>query len=157
MHFLHSFFPPVIHRDLKSPNILLCELHDMQAPVIAKVADFGLSSVAASSLQGGADVFSPWQPPEVLLLKEYDESADVYSYGVVLWELCTALKPFDDYSFKNIMEKRKAINNGLRPAIPDNVAPSYRDLIEGNQYLFSNSDEGVLVFSSCRINISFKL
>ena len=49
--FLHGFVPPIIHRDLKSPNILMCSKGDSSVPVVAKVADFGLSSIAAATIQ----------------------------------------------------------------------------------------------------------
>ena len=39
-------------------------------------------------------MFSGWQPPEVLNNQEYDESADVYSFGIIMWELISKSQPF---------------------------------------------------------------
>jgi len=132
MRFLHGFLPPIIHRDLKSPNILMCTRGRLDVPVVAKVADFGLSSFSAASLQGGGDMFSGWQPPEVLNNQEYDESADVYSFGIIMWELVAFGAPFAEYDhmFKNIMMKRQEITKGLRPTIPEGTKEPFQDLMK---------------------------
>ncbi len=129
MRFLHGLFPPFIHRDLKSPNVLLASL-DASHPVCAKVSDLGIASIAASSMKGGGDIYSDWQSPEVQNLQEYTEKADVYSFAMILWELFTRKKPFDEFDFKSIFMKRDAIYNGLRPTIPDDAPLLYTNLIE---------------------------
>eukprot|EP00004_Rigifila_ramosa_P019750 TRINITY_DN5059_c0_g1_i4.p1 TRINITY_DN5059_c0_g1~~TRINITY_DN5059_c0_g1_i4.p1 ORF type:complete len:795 (+),score=226.03 TRINITY_DN5059_c0_g1_i4:328-2385(+) len=91
MEYLHD--SNFIHRDLKSKNILLdTELH-------ARVADFGLArSHDVHSRQQrvmtlcGTD---EWMAPEVILGMEYDQAADVFSYGIVLCEIITRKKPND--------------------------------------------------------------
>ncbi|EGZ15618.1 hypothetical protein PHYSODRAFT_260691 [Phytophthora sojae] len=88
--YLHSLSPKVIHRDLKSKNVLLNE--EMQA----KLSDFGISrehhDVETHMTAGMGTSF--WIAPEVLNGQDYDERADVFSFGVVLSELDT-----DDYPY----------------------------------------------------------
>ncbi|GBG71986.1 hypothetical protein CBR_g10925 [Chara braunii] len=90
MTYLHSRNPPIFHHDLKSPNILVDDLWRI------KICDFGLARVkrhtrGVTSFGSGTPA---WMAPEVLLEEKYDESADVYSYGVVLWELMTGREPW---------------------------------------------------------------
>jgi serine/threonine protein kinase len=76
MNYLHFGNPPVLHRDLKSANILLDDSYN------AKVADFGLSRLKAQerSMTGNCGTVQ-WMAPEILANKTYAEPADVYSYG----------------------------------------------------------------------------
>ncbi|KAG7392535.1 hypothetical protein PHYPSEUDO_000223 [Phytophthora pseudosyringae] len=88
-----GFGPKVIHRDLKSKNVLL-NMH-----LEAKLTDFGVSraqyAVQTHAMTAGIGT-SFWIAPEVLLGQDYNEQADIYSFGVVLSELDT-----DDYPFWN--------------------------------------------------------
>lgn len=103
MAYLHSRSPPILHLDLKSANILVDERGRV------KVADFGLSrarhrtyaSAAASGGAGGGGggAGTPeWTAPEVLRCGAYAEPCDVYSVGVVLWELLTGQPPWAELS-----------------------------------------------------------
>ncbi len=76
MNYLHFGNPPVLHRDLKSANILLDDSYN------AKVADFGLSRLKAQerSMTGNCGTVQ-WMAPEILANEGYAEPADVYSYG----------------------------------------------------------------------------
>ncbi len=76
MNYLHFGNPPVLHRDLKSANILLDDSYN------AKVADFGLSRLKAQerSMTGNCGTVQ-WMAPEILANDSYAEPADVYSYG----------------------------------------------------------------------------
>ncbi|KAJ0392240.1 hypothetical protein P43SY_003355 [Pythium insidiosum] len=86
--YLHSLDRVVIHRDLKSKNILLSEECD------AKVTDFGVAREWHDlTLTAGVGSLL-WMAPEVVLGEVYDEKADVYSFGVVLSELDTNRLPF---------------------------------------------------------------
>jgi serine/threonine protein kinase len=90
--YLHSLSPKVVHRDLKSKNVLLSD--EMEA----KLSDFGISRErrdAETHMTAGMGT-SFWIAPEVLRGQDYDEKADVFSFGVVLSELDT-----DDYPYWN--------------------------------------------------------
>eukprot|EP01104_Vermistella_antarctica_P009100 TRINITY_DN2320_c0_g1_i2.p1 TRINITY_DN2320_c0_g1~~TRINITY_DN2320_c0_g1_i2.p1 ORF type:complete len:3638 (+),score=457.03 TRINITY_DN2320_c0_g1_i2:486-11399(+) len=131
MHFLHfDCFPPILHRDLKSPNILMASPNPND-PVVAKISDLGSSMIFYSSLSGGVDAKSDWSPPEVLTWKHYGQAADVYSFGIVLWELVACSHPFAEFSqFKSDFRKKAAISDGgLRPSIPSDCPPGLKSLM----------------------------
>lgn len=91
MCYLHSFKPPIIHRDLKSPNLLV----DKDWTV--KVSDFGLSRVKAQTMAPWSRAGTPeWMAPEVLRNEPSNEKCDVYSYGVILYELVTGREPWTE-------------------------------------------------------------
>ena len=94
MQYLHSRSPPILHLDLKSPNILVDDKWRV------KIADFGLSRVRRNTLLSGRSNIHgtfEWMAPEMLRAENFDENADVYSYGVVLWELLSApLTPWNE-------------------------------------------------------------
>jgi serine/threonine-protein kinase TNNI3K len=79
--YLHSLSPPVLHRDLKSKNILLT------AQLEAKVTDFGVSRERSDHTMTGGVGSSRWMAPEVMMGERYDHKADIFSFGVVLAEL----------------------------------------------------------------------
>ncbi|EGZ11204.1 hypothetical protein PHYSODRAFT_518441 [Phytophthora sojae] len=90
LQYLHSRPPSIIHRDLKSNNILLT---DRLEP---KLIDFGVSR-GLVDLTMTAGVGTPyWTAPEILEGKRYTEQADIYSFGVVLSELDTGRIPYHD-------------------------------------------------------------
>jgi len=93
MSYLHSRSPPILHLDLKSPNILVDEKWRV------KIADFGLARMRQTTQVSAKSEFHgtpEWMAPEMLRAEDFDERADSYSFGVVLWELLTARKPWMD-------------------------------------------------------------
>ncbi|ETV97609.1 TKL protein kinase [Aphanomyces invadans] len=89
--YLHSLSPKVIHRDLKSKNVLLDDR------CTAKLSDFGISRLRQLEETMTAGVGTAlWAAPEVFLAKKYNDRADVYSLGVVLSELDTCAIPYAD-------------------------------------------------------------
>lgn len=87
MEYLHS--QGVIHRDLKSNNLLLND--EMRV----KVADFGTSCLETQCRESKGNMGTyRWMAPEMIKEKPYTRKVDVYSFGIVLWELTTALLPF---------------------------------------------------------------
>lgn len=82
MDFLHK--NNIIHRDLKAANLLMDEYE------VVKVADFGVARVQANSGVMTAETGTyRWMAPEVIKHGPYDHKADIFSFGIVLWELLT--------------------------------------------------------------------
>jgi len=123
MCYLHSGNPPVLHRDLKSANILLDESYT------AKLADFGLSRLKAvrSGMTGNCGTVQ-WMAPEVLCNEDYAEPADVYSFGIILWEMLTKECPYDGMT--PIQCALSVLNENKRPEIPEWCPQSLRALIK---------------------------
>lgn len=117
MKFLHE--NGIVHRDLKTMNILLDE-ND-----VAKIADFGLAGVikAGQGLQGG--VGTPhYSAPEVLEKKRYGPKVDIFSYGVILWEMATRKIPYRDKAPQDIYDY--VVLQGKRlPYMPGIPAPVF--------------------------------
>ncbi|RLN82463.1 hypothetical protein BBJ28_00017888 [Nothophytophthora sp. Chile5] len=86
--YLHSLQPAILHRDLKSRNVLLSSQLD------AKLTDFGVSRERSDDIMTSAVGTSLWMAPEVMMGGRYDDKADVYSFGVLLSEIDTHLMPY---------------------------------------------------------------
>ncbi|EOY19109.1 Map3k delta-1 protein kinase, putative isoform 3 [Theobroma cacao] len=124
MNYLHQLKPPIVHRDLKSPNLLVDSTYTV------KVCDFGLScSKANTFLSSKTAVGTPeWMAPEVLCDEPSNEKSDVYSFGVVLWELVTLQQPWKNLNPPQVVA---AVGfKGKRLEIPSNVNPVVASLIE---------------------------
>lgn len=97
MHYLHEEAPiPLIHRDLKSNNILIrekIENEDLQNKTM-KITDFGLAREMYRTTRMSAAGTYAWMAPEVIKNNTYSRHSDVWSYGVVLWELLTGETPY---------------------------------------------------------------
>ena len=124
MNYLHTRSPPILHRDLKSGNVLVDEDWHL------RVSDFGLARIrAGSTCQTQVGTWG-WMAPEVLEHGSYDEKADVYSYAIVLWEMVARDEPFKGM---HPMQVAKAVDRGERPPMPaaeDACPRGYRSLIE---------------------------
>ncbi|OHS94246.1 hypothetical protein TRFO_39576 [Tritrichomonas foetus] len=116
MKYLHN--KHIIHRDLKPANILLNENYD------AFVSDFGLSQFIPQRDFGGTPLYLA---PEVIRRDEFNEKVDVYSYGVILFQVMTGIRPFaDESNIENLMIR---VADGERPEIPENVPKELTNLI----------------------------
>jgi serine/threonine protein kinase len=137
MVHLHSQRPRVIHRDLKSGNVLLmcrdvsvaCAL-DLERP-FAKLSDFGMTVHAVSSIE--LDTLSTqnprWLAPEIMRGEPHNHISDVYSFGMLLWELSTRKIPFAEKQWKYDHHVETAVLSGVRPSL-QGVQSSVRELIE---------------------------
>uniref|UniRef100_H3HDP2 non-specific serine/threonine protein kinase n=1 Tax=Phytophthora ramorum TaxID=164328 RepID=H3HDP2_PHYRM len=122
MNYLHSFQPPILHRDLKSPNLLIDSAYSL------KISDFGLARVRAhfQTMTGNCGT-TQWMAPEVLAAEKYTEKADVFSYGVVVWETVTRQCPYEGLT--QIQAALGVLNNNLRPTVPENCPPLFKKLM----------------------------
>lgn len=124
MNYLHKRNPPIVHRDLKSPNLLVDKKYTV------KVCDFGLSRLKANTfLSSKTAAGTPeWMAPEVLRDEPSNEKSDVYSFAVILWELMTLQKPWSNLNPAQVVA---AVGfSGRRPEIPSSVDPKVASIIE---------------------------
>lgn len=124
LQFLHSHCN-LIHRDLKSLNLLAIIENDID--LIIKVCDFGVSRVVdkRKTMTGNVGTVS-WIAPEIFEQRKYSEKADIYSFGIVLWELFTRKVPFTDIHSFSIPV---AVIKGARPQIPKDCPSLLKKLI----------------------------
>ncbi|CAL5206185.1 unnamed protein product [Lathyrus oleraceus] len=123
MNYLHTSHPPVVHRDLKSPNLLV-DRH-----WVVKVCDFGLSRMKHNTyLSSKSCAGTPeWMAPEVLRNEPANEKCDVYSFGVILWELTTTKIPWHGL---NPMQVVGAVGfQNKRLEIPEEMDPVVAQII----------------------------
>jgi len=111
MWYLHSSNPSILHRDLKSDNLLVCE------DWTAMVSDFGLTRFLNREKKMTGVGTPMWMAPEIILGKQYTEKADVYAYGIILWEILTRMELYSDKEVMQIVVE--VVNNSLRPELPD--------------------------------------
>ncbi|TKY72216.1 Serine/threonine-protein kinase HT1 [Spatholobus suberectus] len=121
MEYLHS--QGVIHRDLKSSNLLLND--EMRV----KVADFGTSCLETRcrKSKGNSGTYR-WMAPEMVKEKPYTRKVDVYSFGIVLWELTTALLPFQGMT--PVQAAFAVAEKNERPPLPASCQPALAHLIK---------------------------
>lgn len=82
INYLHTRRPPMMHRDLKSPNVLLSE------EGVAKIADVGMVRPQVQELVTAQPIMTPlWAAPEVVRHERASVKADMWSYGILVWEL----------------------------------------------------------------------
>ncbi|GMH18986.1 hypothetical protein Nepgr_020827 [Nepenthes gracilis] len=127
MEYLHS--KNIVHFDLKSDNLLV-NLRDPHRP-ICKVGDLGLSKLKCQTLiSGGVRGTLPWMAPELLNGSSslVSEKVDVFSFGIVMWELLTGEEPYADLHYGAIIGG--IVSNTLRPPIPDVCDSDWRSLME---------------------------
>lgn len=127
MEYLHG--KNIVHFDLKSDNLLV-NLRDPHRP-ICKVGDLGLSKVKCRTLiSGGVRGTLPWMAPELLNGSSslVTDKVDVFSFGIVMWELLTGEEPYTDLHYGAIIGG--IVSNTLRPLVPESCDPEWKSLME---------------------------
>eukprot|EP01121_Diplochlamys_sp_Union-15-3_P012068 TRINITY_DN3567_c0_g1_i4.p1 TRINITY_DN3567_c0_g1~~TRINITY_DN3567_c0_g1_i4.p1 ORF type:complete len:388 (-),score=72.42 TRINITY_DN3567_c0_g1_i4:97-1260(-) len=120
MFWLHQ--TNILHLDLKPANLLVNDNW------VVKVADFGISQMRENldSIGGTLNYMSP----EILMGGDVDEKADVYSFGLVLWELLSERVPWRN-ELNSLEEYKNTVGSGgKRPPMPANTPPKLQALIE---------------------------
>ncbi|XVF48661.1 hypothetical protein PTKIN_Ptkin03bG0207900 [Pterospermum kingtungense] len=123
MNYLHTSHPTIVHRDLKTPNLLV------DKNWVVKVCDFGVSRMKHHTfLSSKSTAGTPeWMAPEVLRNEPANEKCDVYSFGVILWELLTLTVPWKEL---NPMQVVGAVGfQNRRLDIPEDVDPTIAQII----------------------------
>mmetsp|Transcript_43477 Transcript_43477/g.86392 ORF Transcript_43477/g.86392 Transcript_43477/m.86392 type:complete len:299 (-) Transcript_43477:81-977(-) len=126
MAYLHGYDPPIIHRDLKSLNLILAAPVRKQTdtPYI-KVTDFGQARMMdfCVNMTQNAGTYH-WMAPEVFTMSHYDSKVDVYSFAMVLYELLCQAIPFADIKAEMV---GMAVLQGKRPdlAMVPEDCPAY--------------------------------
>lgn len=132
LDYLHSMTPSIFHRDLKSENVL------MGGNYSPKLTDFGLSLIEEEktrslAVESNALATPHWCAPERYDMKPFTNKCDMYSYGIVLWELASLALPWAHFTGRP-MEVSNAIREmvlvrGKRPEIPEKTPPKYAEWI----------------------------
>jgi len=114
----------IVHRDLKSENVFLCESD--RGRVNAKVLDFGVARTRAKRLTAiGAILGTPeYMSPEQAMGKDVDRRSDIYSLGVIVFEMLTGLVPFASTDIALTIESQiHGVPPLLRSVRPEVTAP----------------------------------
>lgn len=121
MEYIHS--QGVIHRDLKPENVLIDQEFHL------KIADFGIAceEVYCDALSDDPGTYR-WMAPEMIKHKSYGRKVDVYSFGLILWEMVAGTIPYEEMN--PIQAAFAVVNKNLRPAIPGDCPPAMAALIE---------------------------
>jgi len=132
MNYLHTGAPiSLVHRDLKSSNILIAERVDKEDELrfkTLKITDFGLAREVNHTTKISAAGTYAWMAPEVIKTSTFSKGSDVWSYGIVLWELLTGETPY-----KGINDMAIAYGvamNKLNLHIPTTCPEDWRLLME---------------------------
>ncbi|XP_013189820.1 mitogen-activated protein kinase kinase kinase 7 isoform X2 [Amyelois transitella] len=120
--YLHAMKPkPLIHRDLKPPNLLL-----VGSGQRLKICDFG-TAVDKATYMSNNKGSAAWMAPEVFVGSSYTEKCDVFSWGIILWELLSRRKPFDEGG--SAFQIMWAVHKGTRPKLIEGCPPPIERLM----------------------------
>ncbi|XP_053542539.1 mitogen-activated protein kinase kinase kinase 7 isoform X2 [Ictalurus punctatus] len=121
--YLHGMKPKaLIHRDLKPPNLLL-----VAGGTVLKICDFGTACDIQTHMTNNKGS-AAWMAPEVFEGNNYSEKCDVFSWGIILWEVITRRKPFDEIggpAFRIMW----AVHRGTRPPLIKNLPKPIESLM----------------------------
>jgi serine/threonine protein kinase len=129
MAYLHAQEDPIVHRDLKSVNILVTATYG------CKVADFGMSRVGGPASTSPVEqvVGTPlWLAPEVVRQEPHTAASDVFSFGIVLSEIYSRADPYAEHlkSASAYTVMMRVERDGLRPTIDNKAPDALKELIK---------------------------
>ncbi|XP_062115265.1 serine/threonine-protein kinase STY13-like [Humulus lupulus] len=114
MAYVHEL--GLIHRDLKSDNLLIFSDKSI------KIADFGVARIEVQTEGMTPETGTyRWMAPEMIQHRPYTQKVDVYSFGIVLWELITGMLPFQNMTA--VQAAFAVVNKGVRPIVPIDCLP----------------------------------
>lgn len=114
MAYVHGL--GLIHRDLKSDNLLIFSDKSI------KIADFGVARIEVQTEGMTPETGTyRWMAPEMIQHRPYTQKVDVYSFGIVLWELITGMLPFQNMTA--VQAAFAVVNKGVRPIVPNDCLP----------------------------------
>ncbi|XP_066284736.1 serine/threonine-protein kinase WNK1-like isoform X5 [Branchiostoma lanceolatum] len=124
LHFLHTRSPPVIHRDLKCDNIFITGTTGS-----VKIGDLGLATLKNKSFVKSVIGTPEFMAPE-MYEEHYDESVDVYAFGMCLLEMATSEYPYSEC--QNAAQIYRRVTSGVRPESFQKLeSPMLREIIDG--------------------------
>jgi serine/threonine protein kinase len=144
LEFMHTHDPPIIHRDLKADNVLLSE---NGGEVIAKLCDLGLHAplkrkptgeddsgqLSYEKMTGTTGTYI-YMAPEMLIGQYYNQKVDVFSYGVIIFELFSRHLLGSTYLnsivWDESLKHAQKVAAGWRPPFPGRVPPAIRKIVE---------------------------
>ncbi|KAI1294642.1 Mitogen-activated protein kinase kinase kinase 7 [Halotydeus destructor] len=122
VNYLHGQKPrPMVHRDLKSPNLLL-----FNGGTVIKICDFGTARDVKTYMTHSRGTFA-WMAPEVFKSNYYTETCDVFSWAIILWEILAREKPFAD--LVTPFAVMWAVGQGIRPPLLPTCPPAIESLM----------------------------
>ncbi|OAY57265.1 serine/threonine-protein kinase STY13 [Manihot esculenta] len=120
MEYVHGL--GLIHRDLKSDNLLIFGDKSI------KIADFGVARIEVQTEGMTPETGTyRWMAPEMIQHRPYTQKVDVYSFGIVLWELITGMLPFQNMTA--VQAAFAVVNKGVRPVIPNDCLPVLSEIM----------------------------
>ncbi|XP_048067106.1 serine/threonine-protein kinase WNK2-like isoform X3 [Megalobrama amblycephala] len=122
LHFLHTRTPPIIHRDLKCDNIFIT------GPTgSVKIGDLGLATLKRTSFAKSVIGTPEFMAPE-MYEEHYDESVDVYAFGMCMLEMATSEYPYSEC--QNAAQIYRKVTSGVKPASYNKVMdPEVKEII----------------------------
>lgn len=120
MAYVHGL--GLIHRDLKSDNLLIFGDKSI------KIADFGVARIEVQTEGMTPETGTyRWMAPEMIQHRPYTQKVDVYSFGIVLWELITGMLPFQNMTA--VQAAFAVVNRNVRPILPNDCLPVLREIM----------------------------